>query len=291
MNDLPMVGYLNHFRCYYPGILEWYSGLKDELLSGRRSVFVFRKGSEIQGLAITKNGSSAKLCHISVSPTARERGIGGTLMRLALAEMKRRGAKEIHVTTGEEVFRDHAEFFRLSGFGLVDWRLNRYRPGASELIWKMTVKPAPWWFEQTPLLGIEDKHQFYCEANEFSSHPAWLPPAGSPYEHWFSKQSPRSRGQSQSNDLWPICDADHSPANWFPVNSDPAWLECAWRISAPDLNFCKHSTGLHRLFRYSDSRPYCSLPLLAEAVAPKNQLDDFGKTHLWNCHQTDKFED
>src|SRR5215211_91998 len=135
--DLPITGYLRNFQYYYPEILEWYSRLREEIVSGRRSVFMSLKGCEIQGLAITKNGPKAKLCHISVSPTARDFGLGRILMRLALSDMTSRGANEIHVTTNERVFRDHGEFFHNSGFSLVDWHLNRYQKGTSELIWKM----------------------------------------------------------------------------------------------------------------------------------------------------------
>jgi len=157
--------YLSNFSGYYPGILEWYSGLKDELLSGQRSVFVSLRGSEIQGLAITKNGLNAKLCHISVSSAARDRGIGGTLMRLALEDMKRKGAREIHVTTGEEILRKHGDFFRFSGFSLIDWHLNRYRRGISELIWTLTVESESSNFEVTNLYDSQPHPGVACKGS------------------------------------------------------------------------------------------------------------------------------
>ena len=137
--DVPLSNYLNEFRFYYPGILEWYSRLESDLLTGRRNLFAICRRSTIEGLAITKNGAKAKLCHISVDPNARNRGIGGSLIRLALANMKSRGAKEIHVTTDEKIFRQYGEFFRSAGFSIVDWQVNRYRSGSSELIWTMPV--------------------------------------------------------------------------------------------------------------------------------------------------------
>lgn len=136
--------YLAHFRHCYPEILEWYSRVEAELESGRRSVFVLRNGSDIKGLAITKNGHKAKLCHISVSPTVRDRGAGRSLMRLAVHNMVDRGAREIRVTTDEQVFRDHGSFFCAGGFEVIDWQVNRYRRGASELLWKLDVDPDLW---------------------------------------------------------------------------------------------------------------------------------------------------
>jgi|GEM_PF-5551387 len=139
LTDFQIKSYLINFRRYYPGIIEWYDRIKEEVVSGRRSIFTSWQGSEIHGLAITKNGVKSKLCHISVSPTSRDSGLGSTLMNLAVSDMVRNGAQEIHVTTDEEVFRNHAEFFRASGFKLIDWQLNRYRKGASELVWKIMV--------------------------------------------------------------------------------------------------------------------------------------------------------
>lgn len=136
----PLVAsYLTHFRQYYPEILEWYSGIKDEFSIGRRGLFISWSGHEIQGLAITKNGPRAKLCHISVSRAARERGVGRALMQLAVRGMKQGGAKEILVTTSEDVFRSHGNFFGAAGFEVFDWQPHRYRYGTSELIWRMDL--------------------------------------------------------------------------------------------------------------------------------------------------------
>jgi hypothetical protein len=55
-----------------------------------------------------------------------------------------KGACEIRVTTDEQVFRDHGSFFCASGFEVIDWQVNRYRRGASELLWKLDVDPNLW---------------------------------------------------------------------------------------------------------------------------------------------------
>ncbi|MDJ0764581.1 MAG: GNAT family N-acetyltransferase [Myxococcota bacterium] len=91
------------------------------------------------GLAITKNGPRAKLCHISVSPSARNRGLGGTLMQHALRNMAINGATEIRVTTSEEVYRKHAFFFGAAGFRAVDWQVSRYRRDVSEVLWQRSI--------------------------------------------------------------------------------------------------------------------------------------------------------
>lgn len=135
--------YLTDFQRYYPGILEWHSRLKNDLESGNRKMFVSWNGSDVKGLAITKNGHQAKLCHISVSSDARTRGLGSTLMQTALSDMVRCGAREIRVTTGEEVFGNHGPFFLAAGFEVIDWQVNRYRRGVSELVWKLEVDSDP----------------------------------------------------------------------------------------------------------------------------------------------------
>jgi GNAT superfamily N-acetyltransferase len=137
----PIVEHLANFQGYYPGILEWFAGLKDELNNGRRTIIVCWDGRKIDGVAITKNGLRAKLCHISVAPHSRNRGIGRALMRLAVSEMHRHGAKEIRVTTSEEVFRQYGCFFSRAGFYVVDWQVNRYRKNSSELLWKRDLEP------------------------------------------------------------------------------------------------------------------------------------------------------
>ena len=145
----PIAQYLVNFQRYYPGILEWYSGLGNGFASGHRRMFVLWNGSDVQGLAITKNGHRAKLCHISVSPNARDLGVGSALMSIALCDMVHRGAQEIRVTTSEEVFRDHAPFFRAAGFKVIDWQVHRYRRDVSELLWKLEVTPDPWHFQES----------------------------------------------------------------------------------------------------------------------------------------------
>jgi len=57
------------------------------------------------------------------------------MMSTALDDMVRRGATDIHLTTGERVGRRHAAFFRAYGFAPVDWHLGRYRRGTSEVVW------------------------------------------------------------------------------------------------------------------------------------------------------------
>lgn len=144
MTNSSIARYLTHFRHYYPGILEWYSRAEAEIASGRRSVFVLWNGSDVEGLAITKNDRRAKLCHISVSAKARGHGFGQSLMQLAVRDMVDRGAREIRVTTDEQVFGNHASFFLAAGFKVIDWEVNRYRRGTSELLWKLDVDPDLW---------------------------------------------------------------------------------------------------------------------------------------------------
>lgn len=133
-------GYLAEFTCYYPGILEWYSRVEQEILADKRSVFSVWQQGALAGLAITKNGPNAKLCHISVSPAARDQGIGRKLIRSALDHMVSNCASRIRVTTSETVFRKHSPFFYAAGFAPLDWQVNRYLRGKSEVIWELNLK-------------------------------------------------------------------------------------------------------------------------------------------------------
>jgi hypothetical protein len=212
--DLLITDYLRNFRCYYPEILDWYSRLTDEILSGRRSIFVSRKGCEIQGLAITKNGTKAKLCHISVSPSARDFGLGRTLMRLALSDMSSRGAEEIHVTTNERVFRDYGEFFYNSGFRLADWNLNRYQKGTSELIWKMAVKR-----DSRPKKifsnSLDRRGKFHPEA---LLHKVPFKRGCTANQDRYSEPTYRTLCDVVSNNLWCVSDARNLEINAWPVS-------------------------------------------------------------------------
>src|SRR5262249_15413020 len=136
-------------------ILEWCSRLEEGVAAGRRSLFTVWSGCSVAGIAITKKGSSAKLCHISVSPSVRDRGVGRSLMQLALADIAPSGARTMRVTTSEEVFRNHGAFFRAAGFKAIDWQIHRYRRGVSEIVWQIDVARSPGTSEYFEVEGVE----------------------------------------------------------------------------------------------------------------------------------------
>lgn len=278
--DIPLASYLSHFRSYYPGILEWYSSLQGDLLTGRRSVFLSRKGTEVQGLAITKNGPHAKLCHISVLPAVRGRGLGGSLMWLALKDMERRGATEIHVTTGEEVFGKHAEYFRGFGFSLVDWRLNRYRKGTSELIWKKTVKFDPANLEHTTSEELNNIGQSYCRANPFSSRVSRFNALRNAIEHWYPSYVPNTQDESLNYNLWSASNARRSDFTLLPICSQPARSVVNWKLSTASVG--TYASTLLELLRRTNSCSKAPLIQVAQAKANEPRLDDDGKTHPWD---------
>jgi GNAT superfamily N-acetyltransferase len=143
-----MSTYLLAFAPYYPEIEAWAWKLRDGVPTRRRSVFAFISGhGSIDGLAITKNEENAKLCHISVAHSAREDGLGASLMRVAVQEMLLAGARRIHVTTGEEVATDYGQFFERFRFRHHAVWKNRYRHGFDELEWaasRETVASRVW---------------------------------------------------------------------------------------------------------------------------------------------------
>jgi GNAT superfamily N-acetyltransferase len=127
--------YLSRFVTLYPDIQNWYAKVLSEVAAGKRSIFLALRDREICGLAITKFGWHAKLCHISIAPNERAHGLGRLMMEVALAEMLVQGAGRVHVTTGEEVASEYGAFFGQYGFVCSTWQRHRYRRGYDELVW------------------------------------------------------------------------------------------------------------------------------------------------------------
>lgn len=131
----PVAEYLQGFSHLYPKIGDWYSRIRPEFGTGARSLIALVANGRIEGVAITRNGLRAKLCHISIAETERARGLGRLLLHTAAEELVAQGARRVHVTTGEEVAELHTHFFQRYGFTVVDEQRNRYRSGRSELVW------------------------------------------------------------------------------------------------------------------------------------------------------------
>lgn len=125
--------YLRRFSVYYPGIDGWYSKVLRE--PRLRSIWALTVGGVVAGVAITKHQSHAKLCHVSLDESARAQGLGLVLMRRAIGELLDRGARRVHVTTGEEIGGQFGDFFARCGFSLTGFDKSRYRRGADELVW------------------------------------------------------------------------------------------------------------------------------------------------------------
>lgn len=132
--------YLVDFSYLYPGIEDWYERIRPEFATGARSLIAIKLNGAVRGVAITRNGERAKLCHISISESERFQGLGQLLLHAASRELIAHGSHSVHVTTGEEVAGKHAEFFLRHGFKLTDEHKNRYRHGHSELVWNASPR-------------------------------------------------------------------------------------------------------------------------------------------------------
>jgi ribosomal protein S18 acetylase RimI-like enzyme len=131
--------YLRAFQEYYPGIDLWFDKVWQESLLGKRRIWVIRVNEELSGVAITKPGLDAKLCHFSLLPSLRQKKLGVYLMRTAIGDLVCTGARTVHVTTSDEVGDQFGGFFRRCGFVYVSYAKNRYRQGSDELIWKASI--------------------------------------------------------------------------------------------------------------------------------------------------------
>lgn len=127
--------YLLPFSVYYPGIESWFAKVRFETDSGKRRIWAVTIAGELAGLAITKSGEKAKLCHFSVAPAARASGVGLQMMKAAMRDLLHTGARAIHVTTSDEVAEQHGQFFDRCGFDLKTYIRDRYRRGSDELVW------------------------------------------------------------------------------------------------------------------------------------------------------------
>lgn len=130
--------YLQPFSRYYPNIESWFGKVRAEAVEGRRHVFALRIDGQLSGLAITKGGLKAKLCHFSLSPSARGLGLGRKLMALAMRDLLASGALAIHVTVSDEVAEPYGGFFSRCGFDLSAYIRDCYRRGSDELIFTAT---------------------------------------------------------------------------------------------------------------------------------------------------------
>lgn len=171
-----MAEYLSGHRKSYPGILEWFNRVIVETESDRRGVIIEWINNEIAGVAITKRGEYAKLCHISVLPAARGHGVGSHLLKRALRDMWQRGAREVIVTTGEDVYRDHKRFFRRIGFKPDNWVVGRYRKSMAEIIWRMTLEQPPQNLDQVASLGIPENLYSYSTSTTEGAQPSTRSP-------------------------------------------------------------------------------------------------------------------
>jgi GNAT superfamily N-acetyltransferase len=130
--------YLQPFSRYYPDIESWFRKVRAEAVGGRRRIFALRINGQLSGLAITKSGQKAKLCHFSLSPSARGLGLGRKLMTLAMRDLLTSGALAIHVTASDEVAEPYGGFFNRCGFDLSAYIRDCYRRGSDELIFAAT---------------------------------------------------------------------------------------------------------------------------------------------------------
>ena len=129
--------YLRRFTIYYPEIISWYNKVEDDFRTGQRRVMAIGDKDCICGLAILRFSKNAKLCHFSVAPGFRGRGIGSLLWRASFRAFRLANVSSVHVTTSEFVYEGYGRFFASLGFKPVGWEVGRYTPKSSEIVWSL----------------------------------------------------------------------------------------------------------------------------------------------------------
>lgn len=130
-----IVSHLEGYRRFYPGILEWFYKVETELKDESRWIFLVLDDGAPAGFAMTKNGESIKLCHLSICSYARRRGHGKALMEHVFNNAIQRGVSSIYTTTSERSELGTALFLSLMGFNVVGRKANLYQNGVDEFIW------------------------------------------------------------------------------------------------------------------------------------------------------------
>lgn len=114
---------------YYPSFEQWYFlKVLPELAKSDRTIIYEKESNRLKGVAILKP-SENKLCHLSVMPEYRNKGIGVRLFKKSFEEL---GTSLPYCTVSEEKLPEFKRLFDYFGFKLTNTVEGYYRIGKKE---------------------------------------------------------------------------------------------------------------------------------------------------------------
>ena len=117
---------------FYPDIRRWLSSrVVPGLGEGSRGVLLAYDDDTglPAGCAVSRKGRDAKLCHVSVAPGFRGKGLGRRLLAASLADLGR-----AHLTMPESLWEERRGLFMSLGLSSPLRCTRRYRPGDGEVV-------------------------------------------------------------------------------------------------------------------------------------------------------------
>lgn len=135
----------------YPGIERWLRAkVAADLASPSRQAFLAYVGEQAVASAVLKRGRSSKICHLHISETYQDLGLGNVFFALMALEA-RPSSREIHFTLPEGLWTERHTFFASFGFEEAVPARNQYRLFENELrcsapwsrVWSAVVQKLP----------------------------------------------------------------------------------------------------------------------------------------------------
>lgn len=142
-----VVGLLPVVSHRYPGGRAWLTRRLDDALMGRARCTLATLGRYVAGATIEtpKGYRRMKLSTLWVAPWARHQGVGGTLLRHAIAQWHVDNVEEAWLTVGLQHSQSVVAVTSHYGFLTIGIAIGRYREGESELIlgWRPSAHAEP----------------------------------------------------------------------------------------------------------------------------------------------------
>lgn len=132
--------YINEAKKYYPGFDVWYFlNVLPELSNGNKKIIYERDPRNLKGLAIIKP-SEKKICHLSVMPNYRNKGIGIRLFKKCFEELE---TNMPFFSVSEEKLPEFQRVFDWFGFKQTDAIKGYYRPEKTEYFYNQSEVSMP----------------------------------------------------------------------------------------------------------------------------------------------------
>jgi predicted transcriptional regulator len=162
---------------YYPSIDNWVSKkVIPDLKAGRRIGYLGFRGDVPVLVAVLKQGTKAKFCHLSIESGFQGSKLGHLMFSLMAARV-RNNAQEVHFTLPESLWEREKGFFKAFGFRSTKLASTQYRLFEQELrcsvpfavLWSHVLKQLPVLLT-SPLTGYQVNDGVVLSVHEERAH-------------------------------------------------------------------------------------------------------------------------